>query len=290
MILATPAGPVEFVPRDFDKMPRNWPTTTRTDPAKLRGVTVHYTGGGMASYYRDKPIAQADEEMVARTIRNHCARTNPDGSKQVSDVGYQLLVGRSGICWEGRGLDFRNAANGALTTAAKPDYPPGTESSNPYWQSMMLCVGTDPGYDQPTAAQWETARRLAAYIADRFDIADCKVNGHRDVRATACPGLPIYSRLAELVPGPMEDEMMKLIQPVNDTTVLRLGLDGTCVWVKDGNVLADLIAQGLVDPTIVEVSRRSLSAWELHGPEPIPNPTPARPDKTVGADFAKWVP
>lgn len=193
-VLETSLGPVAWVPRDFTKMPRNYKSTIPVVASKLRGVTVHYTGSKLAARYRNTPVAVADELLVADTIRGHCARTPP-----ISDVGYQILIGRSGIVWEGRGVCYRNAANGPLRASVKSQYPAGATTSNPYWQSMMLCVGTDGEYALPTDAQWEAARRMVAFNVDLFSIANPQVNGHKDVRATQCPGVCVHTHLSELL-------------------------------------------------------------------------------------------
>lgn len=87
---------------------------------------------------------------------------------------------------------------------------------------------------------------------------------------------------------PGDDDMMKLIRPQDCTAVLRLGLDGTVTWVKDGDVLGDVIAQGLVDPEIKVVSVRSLSVWVGKGPFPEHRPWGTATLQLSRAMFAGW--
>lgn len=204
--LDTPLGPIEYRQRDLVAMPRNAKPSVLCEPEQLRGVTIHYTGGSLAGYYNDGlPLVDADSRVIAAAIRNHNARTGKDW---VSDVGYNWGVGRSGVIFEMRSLTYRNAANGSMLQSdgtllprCRGLYPPGVTSSNRYWVSLFMVVGTDPGFNDATEAQWEAAKKAIAYIASTRNIANCKVNGHRDVRATACPGNVMYPRLGELVPG-----------------------------------------------------------------------------------------
>ena len=196
MQLQSPIGPFEFIPRDFVAMPKNGGKQQPVQPSKLRGVTAHYSGSTLAGYYRNLTELEGDHRCIRGAIYNHNARR-----PKISDVGYNWGVGRSGVIFEMRGIDVRNAANGTLPARARRDYPLFTLNSNRYWQSLFFCVGVDGEYAQPTEAQWEAAKKAVAYIAQHHNITNCKVNGHRDVRATACPGTPIYPRLGELVPG-----------------------------------------------------------------------------------------
>ena len=82
--------------------------------------------------------------------------------------------------------------------------------------------------------------------------------------------------------------MPRLIQPANDAAVFLL--DGlTASWVRDGNVLADLLSAGIVPASgATTVTRRTLSAFVLVGPAPTPEAYvgATQPGRTVAADFA----
>lgn len=280
MQLLTPLGPVEWVPRDFVAMPRNKPPTVRTKAAQLRGVTIHYSGGNIGAVYGYYPIVEADEILVAQAIRNHNARPG------FSDVGYQLLIGRSGVVWEGRGVDWCNAANGALRPEIVNQYPPGTTTSNAYWQSIFFCCGVDGEYRDATPAQWEAARRMVAYNNDRFNIANPVVNGHRDVRQTLCPGDTLLARpLSELLEGP--NDMLKQIKVPEDSATFVV--DGVFVsHIIDGNVQNAMIGSGLLSPVVDPVERIALKALHplfddvVYGPG---DPTPLN-KRTYMSDFA----
>jgi hypothetical protein len=206
LTLETPLGPVPWVPRDFKKMPRNHPSTTRTKPELLLGTTHHYGGGSIRDRYKNaktfEEIFAVDEAYVAYAIRVSKSSVDSQGNV-VSDAGYQSFAGRSGVFWEGRGFDWRNAANAKLRPDIRDQYPRGTTHSNKFWQSIFLCVGlpTDGEYAEATDVQWESTKRMNAYIQARFNIQNYRAIGHRDVCQTACPGNVVYPRLGELVPG-----------------------------------------------------------------------------------------
>lgn len=193
----TPLGPIDFVPRDLSRWPRNAKPPT-ADPSRLRGLTVHYSGGALASRYRGG-IEAGDLATVGSAISNHNARTDPDtGRKTMADVGYQALIGRSGKIYDGRGIAAMNGANGPILTSIRNQYPTGTTTSNPFFGSVFVCVGTDAGFDQMTEPQRVALARWWAFFVDFFKISTPILNGHRDVRATACPGPKTLAELPQI--------------------------------------------------------------------------------------------
>ena len=213
-----PAGAFLFEPRDLNRWPRNAvPPGVR--PELLRGITIHYAGGPLASFYRNRTLVQGDEALIGATIRSHNDRPG------VTDVGYQLLVGRSGEVWEGRGIRAKNGANGPILNSIKNQYPAGTTTTNAFWASVFVCVGTDDGYDVMEPAQEESLIRVCAWLAQVYGIANPKVNGHRDVRSTSCPGADVYDALSDIqrainnpfppkpTPNPQEDTVQAVLTP-----------------------------------------------------------------------------
>lgn len=229
LTLQTPLGPVEYMPRDLVAMPRNARPTVRVKPAQIRGVTYHYSGGRIAGYYRDRTVFDGDYQLIKAAIRSHNARTGED---RVSDVGYGSGIGLSGVVFEMRGLEWQNAANGKLPDRAKFAYPAGTPSSNPYWRSVFMCAGVETSgeFGQPTPEQWQAAQRWASYLAQLDRLAAPRACGHRDVRATACPGTVLYPRLQELVPGHVppvipDDGLYQVALAIADAKTFRLVLN-----------------------------------------------------------------
>lgn len=112
-------------------------------------------------------------------------------------------------------------------------------------------------------------------------------NGWGDTQPIANrPGMTAAPTPQPIPPiNPMEDDMLRLIQPTTDAAIFLL--DGLiCTWVQNGNVynaLSSLVAPG----GAVQLDRLALKALELHGPAPIYSGTPAnQPGRTVPADFA----
>ena len=87
-----------------------------------------------------------------------------------------------------------------------------------------------------------------------------------------------------------EDDMIQQFRPARSTTVfLRDGI--FCTWAKDGNVLTNMVKHRMLDPQLADdVEWNVMSGLELEGPQPVPNPTVARPDTPTGAQFARWTP
>lgn len=189
--LTSPLGPFQYVARDLTRWPRNGKPPA-IDTSRLRGFTVHYAGGPIGSIYGPNASGAlaiaADESLIGRTVREH------NGRPGLTDVGYNFLVGRSGIVYEGRGALAMNGANGPILDAIKAQYPAGTRTTNPFYVSVFVCVGTD--LDTMTPAQEAAVIALMAFLTDTYKLRrPIVVNGHRDVRATACPGPGVYNRL-----------------------------------------------------------------------------------------------
>lgn len=151
-------------------------------------MTVHYAGGPIGSRYRNG-ITAGDEAVIGQAIANHNARPG------LTDVGYNFLLGRSGLMYEGRGASSMNGANGSILGSIKDRYPVGTRTTNPFFVSVFVCAGTDPGFQDLTGEQITALGRFYSWLVEFYKIANPIVNGHRDVRATACPGDAVWRRL-----------------------------------------------------------------------------------------------
>lgn len=292
--LDTPRGPVPFIPRDLKKWPRN-SQPPAIDEAKLRGVTVHWPGGVEAKRYANadtfEKLLAIDTARVGDSIRGHNARPG------ITDVGYNYLIGRSGVLFEGRGWT-RNGANGALLKEIRDQYPPGTAGSNPWWVSVQVIAGTD--LPDLTAAQWETLKRFYTWVVARAGIAHPQVNGHRDVRATACPGDVVHGRLPDVAaawpvvaskppvpptPDPEEDDMAATVIRVNDGDRAQFAVvGGMARWITSPDERQTLDFLGQTKPgSLLPVNRADLKAFVLVGPAPdygsLPGPY------TTAADF-----
>ena len=132
----------------------------------IDSFTVHYVGSKTYSVAFDK---------IAGGIKQ-IEKSQFNGSPTLSAISYNFLVDRWGRVWEGRGTRFRNAANGA--------YANNRESF-----SVCVLVGTDDAkqLDDVLVGLRGLYRFLCGVVG-----RDLIVQGHRDVRATACPGDDLY--------------------------------------------------------------------------------------------------
>ncbi len=99
-------------------------------------------------------------------------------------LGYNSAVDENGDEWEIRGFDYRCAAN-------------GTQATNiPGYAILLMLPNTG---SVPQTAQIDGVRNLVAKIRATAAAAGnsdfLEINGHRDLKATACPGDPIYTMI-----------------------------------------------------------------------------------------------
>ena len=123
--------------------------------------------------------------------------------------GYNWVVDREGRIWEVRGDDYRCAANG------------NTDSNS---RGPAICCyvnGADPANEQMV----EAVRRIVAYCQEKAG-RTLRVIGHRDVRATACPGAGLYSQVQDgtFVPRPEQELDMRLVEPQRIFDTRNVGL------------------------------------------------------------------
>jgi hypothetical protein len=142
-------------------------------------VKLHYLG----TAYTDRPHDQCDD-YVRKIQAQHM-----DG-KGWSDIGYSFVVCTHGYVYEGRGLKRRNSANGN-TTLNEQDY------------AICLLVGSS-GLVKPPDAQLSGARDAIDYCRTEGP-AGTWLGGHRDGRATACPGDVVYTWVKAGAPRPAGD-------------------------------------------------------------------------------------
>lgn len=141
----------------------------------VREVVVHHT------YRPDPPPGGSLEDEIAlvRRIEAHHRQNNWGG------IGYTFLVSPTGRVFEGRGWGRT-----------------GTHSPGKNSDSIGLCFMTDGTSKQPTDAAWESAELLIKLGQQLGHIGPTyTVTGHRDHRATECPGDAIYRQLHRLGPS-----------------------------------------------------------------------------------------
>jgi N-acetylmuramoyl-L-alanine amidase len=135
-----------------------------------------------------------DEKKEMRTIQ---AQHQAAGSR---DIDYGFALGRTGTFYEGRGWFIQDGAT-ATGFGEKP-------TGNFYGREVTLCLLGNYENLKLDDAQKD---RIREFIAMAIDLGALKKNptirGHRDVRATACPGQHAYDRLPDIRVPWEEDEL-----------------------------------------------------------------------------------
>jgi hypothetical protein len=127
---------------------------------KLRGVAIHYAGFNV----------EGDPAAIMRSIQ----RTHME-QRGWWDLAYSACVALDGTVLEGRGLLVRTGAN-------------GTNASNRDYLAICLLIGPD---QTPTTAMVEAVRELIGVVQHYQPLAT-EIIGHRDIKATSCPGDDAY--------------------------------------------------------------------------------------------------
>lgn len=128
----------------------------------IDSIIIHYIG-----------TAQAPRDS-GRWMLNEHRRTM--GRENPYAFMYNSHVGLDGETWEGRGVQFRNAANGATNRST--------------W-SIVFAVN---GQKEASAAQVAGARRLVSGIRSHVG-RPIPLIGHKDIGSTQCPGTGIYEQI-----------------------------------------------------------------------------------------------
>ena len=150
-----------------------------TRMSRYDGFVIHHTAGPQTEGLDD------GIEKVRAIQRLH------QKDRGWIDIGYNFLVDGGGNIFEGRGWVESHLARGA--------HAPGVNSSR-VGISLMGCFhpaesGCD---DQPTPQQIDSLVELCQFLTVRFWISPAILSGHRDHRATACPGDELFAELPEI--------------------------------------------------------------------------------------------
>ena len=173
------------------------------DPALVDYIVVHY---GAVPW---------SEERLNDSVRywRDVQRYYVDSPSRGYSIGYQIGVDRlKGDLWELRGFDFRNAANGTLSSNS-PYHD--QLSPNPNMKTVSIHVIL-PMSGEFTTAQLDGCREAVALIRQRCG-RYLPVLPHSDVTETSCPGDPMRAAIAAGLleptpppppPIPPEDSLM----------------------------------------------------------------------------------
>lgn len=131
--------------------------------ARIDSIVVHYIG-----------TARAPKDSAKWMLNEHRRSMSRDPGYSFM---YNAHVGLDGETWEGRGLDFRNAANGSAT--------------NPTTWSIVFAVD---GQDEASEAQIVGARKLVRGFRN-FLGRNVPLVAHRVIGQTQCPGEGIVAQI-----------------------------------------------------------------------------------------------
>jgi len=141
-------------------------TPPRSRLGNVQHLTVHYVGSNTVG------VSEVGVPNFIKNIERGQFARDPN----LSAIGYNFLVDKYGNVWEGRGFDYRNAANGG-------------DANN--HTSLSVCVLVGVNDSKPTANILLGLRTLWQHVIQQCP-SIVGVQGHRDVRATACPGDDLY--------------------------------------------------------------------------------------------------
>jgi hypothetical protein len=148
-----------------------------TNPRKLSAVKsrtefmIHYSTGD--------ELGVADSAQWVRNIQHqHMAKNG------WVDIGYNFLVDKTGVVFEGRGWSYV-----------------GAHCPNHNTQAIGVCYlgDDDPNYQDATPAARASIKKLYEMANTRYGTT-LKLLGHRDGKATACPGNELYAWLKAGMP------------------------------------------------------------------------------------------
>lgn len=141
----------------------------------VRQAYIHHSGGA------GPPLTgPAEQDWMRRTQRYHIE------GRGWSDIGYNHVIMPSGHVYEGRGWEVQGAH---------------TEGRNS--RSIGVCFAGNFELGEPTPAALASARELlrlgvaAGHLTNDYTLA-----GHRDTKATTCPGRYLYSEIGTLKETP----------------------------------------------------------------------------------------
>lgn len=144
-------------------------------------IVIHHT----ATANTENHDLKADMKL-ARAIQNYHMDTN-----KWDDSGHNFLNTREGRILEGRHgtLDAIEEGQSIVSAHAankEANASPGIENEGTYSiESMPDC-------------QWQSLILLCSYLCQKLNLNPDSIKGHRDFKATACPGDQLYSRLPAL--------------------------------------------------------------------------------------------
>lgn len=211
--------------------PWRGPTPHRVSPKERTEFFSHYHGA--------PPPAQLGFAVPRNVEAIHRANG-------WSGTGYNFMVDVSGYAYEGRGWD--------LVGAHCPNH-------NRQGIGVYVAIG---GNQKPSPAALHTVRRLYDEACERSGRALAK-KGHRDGKATACPGDPLYDWVREGMPVPGLDPTPRAIGDGQDAgrPLLALGTRGRHVEALQVALTRVGYAHLMIDGDFGPATQRTLVDFQV---------------------------
>ncbi|MBD0280741.1 MAG: N-acetylmuramoyl-L-alanine amidase [Thermoleophilaceae bacterium] len=228
------------------------------DYGEVKAVHVHHTVSLNAYSAADAPA------MVLAICRYHRYSNGWD------DIGYNALVDKYGVLYEGRAGGLDKAVVGAQAQGFNAQTAGiasiGDHTAAPVTPAALRAIAAYirwklPIHGQPVSGRvtlTSSGGSLTKYAAGARVTVE-RVIGHRDTGRTACPGNALYAQLPQLralvgtvaVPAPASPFGTRLSALLRDTAVDY----GEPVWVS-GNLLAADGRPLAGEPVLLQVSPR----------------------------------
>lgn len=145
---------------------------------------------------------------VSKIVIHHTGNSDEDGNPIDDDLSAAEIhrIHQQGLGWSGIGYHFVIRKNGTIERG-RPEDCVGSHAYGYNWETLgvHLCgnfegVDEDGNQIEPTKAQIENAAYLIGYLCDKYHLVPDKLHvvGHRDLMATACPGIGLYKQLQDI--------------------------------------------------------------------------------------------
>lgn len=212
---------------------------------KLRKIVVHHTDMEIKDYDQSGAIDAADYAAAVRSIYYFHAI-----SRDWGDIGYNYLIDPAGHIYEGRaGGDMAIAAhtlcknNGSLGVALLGNF----QNQNPTPAALQALQSL-------IAAKTQTYNIDPQGMGMFYGSLLPNIVGHRNVRATSCPGDALYALLPSLRNGTLATPE-NVIFPVTDTSTYRKSSTPTGPVIPETTKVYRSQAQSVTASVVVEAGR-----------------------------------
>lgn len=177
------AGPVAIFPRSA------WsPLPMKTHKLKALGTPTRITIHHSAQPLKVVAAYSSSRKQVAQLIHN--IQSAHIKSKGWIDIAYHYIIGPRGEIWEGRPIKYMGAHAG------------GPHGRNNVKNIGIVVLGNFcTGHQKPSTFQVQSVKKLTSWLCKKYGIKKSRIYGHRDLKATKCPGDHLYEVVKEMRRG-----------------------------------------------------------------------------------------